>query len=221
MRHHLSWISWAAILAALLLLLAPRSAHGQPVILSVETHRGRDTLYVGERAFIAFDVDGRGGLQGLVYPLEFTFAPAPSSGPCRRRRDILCQDSMDLDHPTLGTAWRVQIPIRSSWDWCRLAVRGSRRDVNRPACVPSTEGGRSDSNRLDLPPPANHLAALDPLGQNLAVEWHSPVFTVLPCPTVLGDVNEDGKVTAADIILFARCIFMCSPGPGPYWILAT
>jgi len=41
------------------------------------------------------------------------------------------------------------------------------------------------------------------------------VFTVLPCPTVLGDVNEDGKVTAADIILLARCIFVCGPGTWP------
>jgi len=81
MRHHLSWISWAAILAAILLLLAPRSAHGQPVIFSVETHRGNDTLYVGERAFISFDVDGQGAeIQRLVFPLEFSFGAGSLMG---------------------------------------------------------------------------------------------------------------------------------------------
>jgi hypothetical protein len=64
-----------------------------------------------------------------------------------------------------------------------------------------------------LLPPANRLAALDPSGASLPLEWNSGPITVLPCPTVLGDVNEDGAVTSADVIVLVQCVFKCGPGP--------
>ena len=222
MRHHaswnLSWIFWAALAAAILLLLAPRAAHGQPVIFSVETHGGNDTLYVGEQATILFEADGQGALiQGLVLPLEFSFGagsligvmpgdasldtlprfipqfisePPPWNHLAGTDPDTLVFGGVSLEGPwvTNGSEWFIRLhfqPLAPGEIWI-------------------------DSITL---PPAIQLAALNPLGAELPLEWHSPVITVLPCPTVLGDVNQNGQVTAADIILFINCIFLCGPGP--------
>ncbi len=220
MRHHATWIHWiywVALIAALVLILAPRAAHGQPVIISVETHRGDDTLYVGERAFISFDVNGQGAqIQGIVFPLEFTFGSGSVMG--GMPDDVTAAfapqffggfsppvvvDSLDGTDPdtllfgaiTFGDPW---FPNGTEWT-LRLHFQ-------------PLAAGQIGIDSIMLPP-ANRLAAQDPLGQFLPLEWHSPGITVLPCPNVLGDVNASGTVTSADIILYINCVFMCEFGP--------
>lgn len=221
MRHHVSWnvswIFWAAIAAAILLLLAPRSAHGQPVIFSVETQRGNDTLYVGEVAFISFDVDGQGAeIQGLVFPLEFSFGAGSLIGSMLDNASleilpqflsgfhvIQPQDSLtgtDPDTLVLGL-------VSFGGPWYTNGPEWAARVHFQPLAP-----GRIVIDSI-MVPPANHLVALNPVGEEFPLEWYSSVITVLPCPNVLGDVNEDGKVTSTDIILFIRCVFLCEFGP--------
>jgi hypothetical protein len=222
MRHHVSWhipwILWVAIAAALLLLLAPRNAHGQPVTYSVNTHRGGDTLYVGENTYISFDVDGHGALiVGMVFPLDFSFGAGSLMGsmsdkvylefnplfssinppPCCVVGDSLMgtdPDTLLVGIVVFGGPW-----ITSGPEW---AFRASFKPL-APGQI------RIDSITL---PPANHLAALNPLGEELQLEWSAPLFAVLPCPNVLGDVNQNGTVTSGDIILFVKCVFACDFG---------
>ena len=192
---------------------------GQPVLISVEAHRGNDTLYVGERSFISFDVDGQGAqIQGLEFPLEFSYGAGSLVG--------AMPDEVQLEFapPFLGGfLWPMVFDSLKGTDpdtvgfglvplagpWVTAGSEWAARLYFQPKAT-----GRITIDSIFLPP-ANLLGVQSPLGQSLPLEWHSPVITVLPCPTVQGDVNQNGQVTAADVILFVNCVFLCGPGPFP------
>lgn len=223
MRHLVSSIHWAVVAAAGLTPLTPIPVSGQPVIFSVNTHRGNDTLYVGERAFISFDVDGQGAqIQGLVFPLEFSFGAGSLMG--AMPDDVALDFDLNFQggfggpqvDPVLhGTDPDTLLVGMTPWGgpWITSGPQWAIRAYFQPKAP-----GQIVTDSIFLPP-ANTLAALNPFGQIFEIEWHSPAITVLPCPNILGDVNQNGQVTSADIILFVNCVFLCDPGPHDIWDL--
>lgn len=206
-----------ALLPAAWLLVCPvQPAHGQPVVFTVETQRGSDTLYVGERAYLSFNLDGQGAqIQGVVYPLLFTFGAG----------NLMAASPNDV-------AYAIAPPFENQFSFpvVKDSLTGTDPDTLLAGAVatggPWVTNGSEYWMRLNFQPlapgqiaidstmlpPANRLAALSPIGDAFPLTWATPTITVLPCPNVLGDVNQSGQVTSADIIALVNCIFKCGPG---------
>jgi hypothetical protein len=200
------------VFAALILLC--NDARGQSIIFGVETDRGNDTMYVGEPSIIACTIDPQGRpIYGITLPLEIGFSNGNIIGPS--------PGVASLDLIQVGTfVPAVVLPWDhlSGSDPDTLLVGFGTFDVPDPLAMTDIIRVRFQPQDTGLIlvdttflPPANQLLAFDSLGLH-AVEWNSNPITVAPCPTVLGDVNEDRVVTSSDIIVLVRCVFACGPG---------
>jgi hypothetical protein len=218
MRHHASWIIWIAIAAAIILVLLPLKAHGQPVILSVETPHGNDTLYVGEKAYLSFEVNTQGTpINGLLFPLEISFGSGSLMG--AMPGDVSLErapafepgfqipEAIDSLKGTDPDTLRIGLVVSTPAFWSSVSPDWVARLHFQPKGT-----GQINMDSI-LVPPASTLGVFDQDAQRLPLEWHAPTFTVVPCPTLQGDVNQSGMVTSGDIIQLVSRVFLCGPGP--------
>jgi hypothetical protein len=202
----------AMAFAALILLC--NDAKGQPVIFDVATDRGNDTLYVGEPSVISCAVDPQGRpMYGMTLPLEIGFSNGNIIGasPGTAFVNVI---QVGTFVPLAVVPWD-QLSGNDPDTLLVAFISSDTPDPLSPMDVVRIGFQPQDTGLIlvdtTLIPPANVLAAFDSLGLH-AVEWNSDPITVLPCPNVLGDVNQDGVVTSSDIIVLVQCVFKCGPG---------
>jgi hypothetical protein len=202
------------------LCLAAGIASAQPVLLTTHTVNGADTSYFGLPLEIDFHLDANGlnPLFGVVIPLELHFSNGNIMGPVRNGQELtffpaasaflLYGSEPDHDPATNPDTLVIYGLVASvpGWtgadDFCRIAV-------------PPLDTGTIDFTTTTVPP-NNKLVGLDSNGMEHPVLWNAPTIVVEPCPSdVMGDVNQDTNITAADIIYLANYAFKGGPTPLP------
>ena len=65
------------------------------------------------------------------------------------------------------------------------------------------------------------MAFVDDIANSLPFVWNETTagegetITVIPCPVLMGDVNEDGVVNVPDLVYMVNYIFKSGPDPLP------
>jgi hypothetical protein len=182
----------------------------QSVFFNIETSTGSDTLWVGAPSDIIFNVDPNGHVPfGLVFPMEFTFSTPGLLGNLTNSNIVMTPEIVDIFELT-------HIAKLNWWD-------GSGNDSLLVAFIDGGGDNYTDSGEvwrlsvvIDTPgvfsfdstvlPPANRWDAIARTGNSIPFEiinygrqYHVTFLN--------GDVNADGKLTAADLIYYINWNF--------------
>jgi len=179
------------ILLTLLLLVPPSAALGQPVIFTVGTNNGNDTVYIGVPSSLIFSVDANGAqVQGLVFPAIFMYTGGNWLGPMSDASDGNPLNNVVPTPQAFGffasIAWNPNYGNGTNPDTLLYGFTSfggpwtTNAEVFRINFTPSGPGTLLIDPVLppDLPlPPANSWDALDPLGASLPIQIHAPTIT--------------------------------------------
>jgi hypothetical protein len=203
-------------IAVTLVSALPQPAISQPVIMTVETGTGNDTLYLETRGSIRFMFDAQGALPAAVtYPLIFYFSNGNIIGQVEVGEEffLTCLTVFPPDP-------RVDYGEPTDPDTLLFAYL----DFNAGgiAC-PGGEVARIEFQPLDtgLITIDSGLVAgvyMEVLGQSanpLPFTWNTKTIAVVPCPVRVGDVQANGSMDAADIIYLVAYVFRSGPEPLP------
>lgn len=58
-----------------------------------------------------------------------------------------------------------------------------------------------------------------PQAETLPIDWQAHTIVVAPCPWKVGDLNDDGVITVADILLLVIYVFKGGAPPQPYALM--
>lgn len=210
------------LLVAMYLVCGYATVQAQPVTLDVHTTNGTDTSYFGIPLEVNFRLDASGAdwLEFLWIPLELHFTNGNLLGPLVANEEVvflpaaMVFESMGAGYSEASDPDTVSILFVSfgnpHWtgasDLCRINV------------LP-LDTGRVQFTTISLAPhgPLRGWAVIGGgPGGYVPVEWNAPTIVVEPCPSeLMGDSNQDGTLTAGDIIYVINYTFKGGPPPLP------
>lgn len=191
-----------------------------PVKLAVKSSYDSDTLFMGGNGWLSFSVDANGhNIAGLSFPVSFDFSGPNIIGPVNEGNEFLYADYAEVVFESLafnavyGTS--VTAPDTLLWSGADFDLAGwtSASEMAKVRFNP-IDTGRFTVDLVVIPP-ASQFNPIDQDGQPLDYTWQSRTFEVAPCPVTMGDVNDDGSITSADIIYLVNTVFRGGPSPLP------
>jgi len=198
-----------------------------PVRLDVETSYRNDSLYLGGRGAIVFNVDWAGNeIAALSYSLGFDFSNGNVIGPISETPippgaefaysayaqqvfeslpfiEAMGQDFTDNPDTLLFGATDF-----GGGGWKQNA------ELARIYLSP-TDTGVITIDSVLVPPASTPIGVLDVNANELPFIWSGATITVAPCPVLMGDVNVSGEVNSSDLIYYVNYIFKSGPEPQP------
>ena len=193
----------------------------------INTEWDNDTMYVNGPGSIIFYVNAVGwNLAAITMPLEFKFNGGGNLiGPITENPS----DPAVFSYSAYAQAKMENKPFNSILGndftddpdtllFGALDFNGDGWDIDGELCritfVPRDTG--SITIHASYTPPAGQVGLLDQNSQDIQFNWYGPyTITVVECPVMMGDVNEDGTINSADLIYMVNYIFKSGPDPLP------
>ena len=219
--------SKSAVVIVVLILAAQladsTSSYAEPVIFDATTGMGNDTLFVSVPGQIIFTVDSDGHeLSSITWPVIWRFTNGNIMGPFSSitgevapSADAVAAFETIGWNPFLAQGLDPDTSLYGFLDFDGQGYSGSG-PIWSVTFTPLDTGViivDSTSGRV-MPsvgwPHANEVGGSQLLGSFAPVTIH-----VVPCPVLMGDVNEDGQHNSADLIYFVNYVFKGGPDPLP------
>jgi len=213
-------------LGCTLLAFAGGTSWAQPVRLDVHTTNGTDTSYYGIPLEINFHLDASGvnEILAIYIPLELHFTNGNVIGPLVNGQQFeylpAAMEAFEnlAFNPFSGATDPDTFLIgannfaHSGWvgaaDLCRIVVQPlDTTHITFSDIILETDLGTLE------------LAVVGLVSGEIAsypMAWNSPTIVVEACPAeIMGDVNQDNRVTVGDIIYLVNYVFKSGPAPLP------
>lgn len=204
---------------AITFVVLPHAAIAQPVIMTVETGTGNDTLYMGAEGSIRFVVDPQGAEPfAYTYSLIFHFSNGNVIGLVRYRDNFLfvgaCPEWFEIpEYDVLyGEATDPDTLVFGLIDF------GGTDCMSTPGPVAEIRFAPLDTGTMTIDSVSAGPHYVSVLGESagpLPIEWQPKSIVVAPCPVSVGDVQANGNLDASDIIYLVAYVFRSGPEPLP------
>lgn len=218
------WIrrNWVFAVSAILAFhLSPHESFAQPVTIRVETDMGNDTLFLERPGSIIFNVQVSEGTEiaAMKFPMLFNFTNGNIMGPIVEGSQFTYAVYAGFFEIRAFSEYygdSVTDPDTLVWllisDWGH-GLRTSAELV-RITFTPLDTGWITVDS---MPSPLGSLGleVVDQFGMLLPFDWKSATFAVVPCPVKMGDVNEDGRLSTADVVHIVSYLFRGGAGFTP------
>ena len=197
------------------------------VQIAVKTSYDNDSLYLGGRGAIIFDVDWAGQeIASLSYSLDFDFSNGNVIGPISETpippgagfaysayaqqvfESLLFFEAMGQDFTDNPDTLLFGATDFGGGGWRKIA------ELARISFTP-TDTGVITIDSVLVPLASTPIGVLDVNANELPFIWLGATITVAPCPVLMGDVNDNGLVNSSDLIYYVNYVFKSGPEPQP------
>lgn len=197
--------------------------------IRITTQLGNDTMYANTEGSVVFHLHAAGwNVSAIVWPLEFDFGGAGNLiGPV----GVDHVDSARFIYSDYTKSVMESNPFNSSLGldftddpdtllFGSIDFNGGGWNIDgeyaRITFTPSSAGTIAIDGAFVPPSSAGTVSLLDQSAGDLYYTWsHPSVITILPCPVMMGDVNNDLVINTADLIYMVNYIFKSGPDPLP------
>jgi len=189
-----------------------------PIGFRLRSSYGNDTLYVGGKATLFFDVYASGDfVSSLLLALTVDVSNPALRPPTTYTDGFLFAPVTEVVFENRTFFSVASAPDTIQWHVVDLDGAGwtTSASVAELSFVPADTGTLSFDTTNLLLPDAVGAQALDQSDSALPVTWQPRTFTVVPCPVMMGDVNADGLINSADIVYLVSTVFRGGPMPIP------
>jgi len=197
------------------------------VQIAVRTSYDNDSLYLGGRGAIVFNVDWAGNeIAAISYSLGFNFSNGNVIGPISETpippgaefaysayakqvfESLPFNENMGQDFTDGFDTLLFGAIDFGSGGWRKNA------ELARISFTP-TDTGVITIDSFFMPPASTPIGVLDVNANELPFIWSGATITAAPCPVLMGDVNVSGEVNSSDLIYYVNYIFKSGPEPQP------